>query len=237
MATTANTMISRALRLIGVLGQGRRTLDATEASDGLAALNSMLDSWSIDRSMIYQLLTETHTLTAGTADYSIGTGGTINTPRPVRIVSAFMRDTANYDYSVEIINKTAYDAYPLKTTRSRPSFLYYDEIYPLAFIRLVYTPSDSSEVLHFTSWKQLQQFANLTTALALPPGYQRAIEFNLAVELQAEYPGSLIAPKTAEIAQKALANIIQINQDAPVLDVSEANSSSIGRTQRSIFTG
>ena len=220
MATTANTMISRALRLIGVLGQGRRTLDATEASDGLAALNSMLDSWSIDRSMIYQLLTETHTLTAGTADYSIGTGGTINTTRPVRIVSAFMRDTANYDYSVEIINKTAYDAYPLKTTRSRPSFLYYDEIYPLAFIRLVYTPSDSSEVLHFTSWKQLQQFANLTT-----------------VELQAEYPGSLIAPKTAEIAQKALANIIQINQDAPVLDVSEANSSSIGRTQRSIFTG
>ena len=54
---TANDMISRALRLIGVLGQGRRVLDTNEATDGLAALNTMLDSWSIDRSMIYQQLT------------------------------------------------------------------------------------------------------------------------------------------------------------------------------------
>jgi hypothetical protein len=234
---TANDMISRALRLIGVLGQGRRTLDATEASDGLDALNTMMDSWSIDRSMIFQLLTQTHTLTAGTADYSIGTGGTINTTRPVKIDQAFIRDNANYDYPVEIINKTAYDSIALKSTRTRSRYLYYDEIYPLAFIRLIYTPSNSTDVLHFTSWKQLQQFSLGTTELDLPPGYQRAIEFNLALELQPEYPGSLIDPRTAQIAQKSLANIIQINQKAPVLNVSEAALTSTGRSRMSIFTG
>jgi len=234
---TANDMIARSLRLIGVLGQGRRTLDSTEASDGLSALNTMLDSWSIDRSMIYQQLTETHTLTAGTADYSIGSGGTIDTTRPVRIDHAFIRDTSNYDYPVQVINKGAYDAVPLKTTQSRPKYLYYDEIYPLAFIRLLYTPSDSTEVLHFTSWKQLQQFSTGSTALSMPPGYQRAIEFNLALELQPEYPGSLIDPRTAQIAQKSLANIIQLNQNSPVLDVSESITHSAGVNRRNIFTG
>jgi hypothetical protein len=234
---TANDMISRALRLIGVKGQGTRTLTANEAADGLNALNTMLDSWSIDRAKIYQLLTETHTLVVGTADYSIGTGGDISTTRPTRIEQAFIRDSAGYDYPVTIINKKAYDMVTLKTTQSRPKYLYYDEIFPLAFIRLVYTPSDT-DVLHFTSWKQMQQFSTGTTALAMPPGYQRAIEFNLALELQPEYNPDLdVSPATREIARESLSKITGINQDTPVMDVTDPIITIEGRSHRNIFTG
>jgi hypothetical protein len=233
---TANDMISRALRLIGVLGQGRRTLTDNEKTDGLDALNTMLDSWSIDRSKIYQLLTETHTLSAGTADYSIGSGGTIDTTRPVRIEQAFIRDSSNYDYPVTIINKKAYDMVTLKTTQSRPKYLYYDEIFPLAFIRLIYTPSDA-DTLHFTSWKQLQQFSTATTALSMPPGYQRAIEYNLALELHPEYPGSQLNPRVDAIAKDSLSKITSINQDTEVLDVTDPIITIEGRSHRNIFTG
>ena len=193
--TTANDLISRSLRLLGVVGQGRRTLSANEASDGLEALNSMLESFSLERMMIYQILEENFPITAGTADYTIGSGGTFNTTRPVKVDGAFIRDNG-IDFPMLVIDHDAYDSVPLKTATARPQYLYFDAQYPLAYIRLLYTP-DASYTLYINSWKQLQRFTDGTTALALPPGYERMIVYNLAIELNpvfgTELPESVVA--------------------------------------------
>ena len=234
--TTANALISRALRLIGVLGQGRRTLTANEADDGLMALNSLMDSFSIDNLMIYQTLEENFPLVVGTASYSIGSGGTFNTTRPVKITNAFIRDASNNDYPVEIVDNFAYDSVPLKTVTSRSRYLYYDAIYPLAYIRLLYVPA-YAETLYINSWKQLQQFTDGTTALSLPPGYERLITYNLAVELHGEYRGDPLMPEVVAIAKESKAAVKKLNAQLPVADVSESMMVRAGRGKRNIYTG
>ena len=218
--TTANELISRSLRLLGVLGQGRRTLTANEASDGLESLNAMLESFSLERLMVYQILEENFPLTAGTANYTIGPSGTFDTTRPVRIDSAFTRDSAGLDYPILIVDKADYDGISLKTVSTRPQYLYYDTQYPLAYVRLLYVP-DASYTLYINSWKQLQQFTDGTTALALPPGYQRMIVYNLAIEVAAEY-GMELSPSVIAIATQSKSAIKRLNAPCPILNVAES---------------
>lgn len=233
--TTANDLISRSLRLILVLGQGRRTLTANELSDGLMALNAMVDSFSIDSLMIYQTLEESFPLVVGTASYTIGTGGTFNTVRPVSITNAFIRDNSNNDYPVELIDNFSYDSIPLKTVSSRSRYLYYDKQYPLAYIRLMYVPA-YAETLFINSWKQIQQFADGTTAISLPPGYERMLAYNLAVEIAPEY-GVAISDKVGQIAKESKAAVKRLNSPNPIADVSESMMVRGGRGRRNIYTG
>lgn len=232
---TANELISRALRLLGVLGQGRRTLTANESSDGLEALNSMLESMSLERLMVYQILEENFPLVAGTGSYTIGSGGVFNTTRPVKIDSAFIRDSGNNDYPLEIIDNGAYDSVALKNTSACPQYLYYDTQHPLAYVRLLYVP-DAAYTLYINSWKQLQRFADGTTALSLPPGYERMIAYNLAIELNAEY-GSVITPEVVAIATQSRAAIKRLNAPSPIADVAEAFMFRGGRGKQNIYTG
>ena len=233
--TTANELISRSLRLMGVLGTGRRTLTANEASDGLEALNGMLESFSLERLMVYQILEENFPLVAGTADYTIGSGGTFSTTRPIKIESAFLRDSGSIDTPVVVIDNDAYDAIQLKTTQARPEYLYYDPIYPLAYVRLMYVP-DAVYTLYLNSWKQLQQFTDGTTSLALPPGYSRMIVYNLAIEMNAEYQTKL-APEVVAIATQSKAAIKRLNAPAPIASVAEVTMKRSGPGRRNILTG
>jgi hypothetical protein len=232
--TTANEIISRSLRLLQVLGQGRRTLTANELSDGLESLNSMLEAFSIERLMVYQILEENFPLVAGTANYTIGVGGTFNTTRPVKIESAFLRDSSSIDYPLQIINNEAYDSVTLKTTSSRPQYLFYDPIYPLAYVRLMYVPQ-YADTIYINSWKQLQQFTDGTTSIALPPGYLRMIVYNLAIEMNAEY-GTKLAPEVVAIATQSKGALKRLNAPSPISSVAEA-AMHITRSKRNIYTG
>lgn len=232
--TTASDIISRSMRLIQVSGTGRRTLTSNELVDGLDALNTMLDSFSIERLMVYQILEENFQLVVGTANYTIGVGGTFNTTRPTKIENAFIRDSSSNDYSVQVIDNAQYDSLALKTVQSRPKWLFYDAQYPLAYIRLMYVPA-YTDTLYLNSWKQLQQFTDGTTAFSLPPGYKRMMEYNLAIELSGEY-GVSVPPSVEKIAIQSKANLKRINSVIPIANVTDA---SFIRRQAgtNIFTG
>jgi hypothetical protein len=233
---TANDLITRALRLISVIGTGRRSPTANEAADGLVALNAMMESFSLERGLIHYLLEETHTLTTNVGSYTIGSGGDINTTVPVRIENAFIRDSNSYDYPLEIINNLAYDTVTLKTITSRPQYLYFERSYPLGTIYLLYLPN-LAETLHINSWKQLQTFSGLTTALSMPIGYEDMIVYNLAVRLHGEYPGSVLSDDARKIAKDTKANLIRINAEPPVLDPGDSIMDLHGHGQRNIFSG
>lgn len=214
--TTALDLITRGMRLAGVIGKGELP-DEDEAADGLTALNDMLDSWSTERMYAYYIVEETLTLVAAQATYTMGTGGDLNTTRPTRIEDSCFIRYASMDTPLTLINNQAYAAIVAKTIQSNiPDLLFADMQYPLVRLSFYPTPSTSSAVAHIMSWKQLQQFTALTTSLSMPPGSKRAIAYSLAEEFGPEF-GANIQPIVIAIAQKARANLKRINAPNPVM--------------------
>lgn len=207
---TGSSMIIRALNMIGQKEVGA-SLDSGEQTAYLDVLNAMLESWSIERLLCYQILQENFSLTTSVGSYTIGTGGTFNTTRPTKIVDAFIRSTDGYDYPVEIINEKSFNRLSDKTTDGTyPNFLYYDQGFSsgLATIK-VYPEPSVGLTLYIDSWKQLQSFATIGATVSLPPGYQRAIESNLAIELS---PGFRpVQAEVIKIARESKAAIKMMN--------------------------
>lgn len=214
---TPSTMILRALRLIGEKTVGG-TLSTDEQTAYLADLNTMIESWSLERLMVYQLLQESFALVAGTASYTIGSGGTFNTARPNALADpCFTRDTTNYDRPLTLVDAQTYGRIALKGTgNTYPSYLFYDHAWTAGLGSITLYPLPSAGLtLYINSWKQLQSFAAIGTTLSLPPGYQRAIEFNLAVELAGGFTN--VSVEVAKIARESKAVIKQVNDPNNIL--------------------
>lgn len=207
---TASSVIVSALQMIGEKEIGA-TLSTAEETAYLSKLNMMLESWSIQRLMCYQIVQENFSLTTSTGTYTIGSGGTFNTTRPSRIVGAFIRTSDNSDYPLEIINSDSYNRITNKTVDgSYPNTLYYDAAFVsgLATIKLYPEPT-SGLTLYIDSWKQLQSFATVGTTVSLPPGYQLAIESNLSILLSPGFRS--VQPEVIKIARESKAAIESLN--------------------------
>lgn len=183
--TTVLDMVKRSMRLIRVLGQGETPTDS-EAQDGLSALNTMLEAWSIERLMVYQILDESFTWTGGQSSRTMGPSGNFDTSRPTKVTGFYIKD-AGIDYHAEIIGRERYDSIADKASGSTyPEYIYPQMGVPLVTLYAFPVPSGTQEA-HVLSWKRLQAFTSLTDELSLPPGYQRAIEFNLGVEFAPDF--------------------------------------------------
>lgn len=197
--TTGLGIVTKALQKAGVVTKSE-TIGNDEASDGLDALNALVSSWANDSMLISSRSWESFTLTAGDAQYSIGTSQDFNTSRPVYIADAYVRQDT-IDYPISIIPDEVYSSsIATKTDRGAPRFLNYDNGYPTGNIRLYPVP-DTIYTLHLLLEKPLSSFT-LSGDVSLPPGWERALIFNLAVEISAEY-GQQIDPLVYKIAQES----------------------------------
>lgn len=214
---TAISMITRAMRLSRAIGVGETPTD-DEAADGLVALNSMLESFSIERLNVYYIVEETLTMVASQQTYTMGSGGDLNTTRPTRIEDACFIRYATIDTPLMLVNFEAWAAIPSKTVSSNiPNLLFVDMQNPLVRLNFYPMPTSASAVAHIFSWKQLQQFSALTDVLALPPGYERLITYNLSTEWASPEFGQPVSPDVMRIAVQSKANIKRINAPAPVM--------------------
>ena len=206
---TANQIITDALKKLGVWQKGE-TIDADEGADGLRALNLMIDSWSNEDLMLYQQVQRTKALTSSDGQYTIGDSGDIDTTRPVRIATAYVQDSGGNDWPIKIINAAQWASISLKTVDGTyPSYLYYRPDYPLGVINLYPEPS-SGLTLYLECWDQITQFASGVTSASLPPGYERALIYNLAIELAPEY-GKPIGQEIAKLAMESREFIQDVN--------------------------
>ncbi len=211
--TTALQIIEGAARLLGVLRKGE-ALDADEAADGLVALNDLIASWSNDELIVYTRTRDTHTLSAGTGSYTIGSGATIDTAKPLKIISAFIRED-DLDYPVDIINDEDYEALLDKALLSAyPNALNYSNGHPTGTIRLYPVPSVAN-TLHLLSEKELTGFASLSTTVDLPAGWKRALRYNLALDIAPEYDAQIpvTVPVIAKSALGAIRRTVARNRD------------------------
>lgn len=185
---------------------------STEGVYYMGKFNSMLESFSLERLLVPAIVEEGFSLSANNGTYTIGAGGTFNTQRPAKILRAFIRDTSNSDTNVAVVPFDVFASIINKNvTGSYPQYMYYDQAFDsngLATIKL-YPQPKAGLTLYLESQKQLQTFSNLSTALQLPPGYQRMLESNFSIEVA---PGfASISPELAKIARESKANIKGIN--------------------------
>lgn len=232
MPITANTMITRAMRLIQVLTPDAAPT-AQEAADGLYALNAMLDAWSIERLMVYQVQQSSYSWASGNASRTIGSGGNFNTTRPYKIEpnGNFFRTSGGIDYPLAVYAREEYDRIVQKSAAGAiPEHLFHDTGYPLMTLYAYPVPSQTL-TLYLNDWKPLQSFSGLTTALALPPGYQAAIEYSLALWLAPEFGAAAVAAadRIKDQAVKLRANIKTVN--APDL-IARTDVAMTGRRSR-----
>lgn len=235
MSITANTMIQSAMRKMQVLGIDASPT-AQEGADGLYALNAMLDLWSIERLMVYQVQQNSYSWTANTASMTIGSGGDFDTSRPIKIEPKgnFFRDSSSLDYQVVVLPRQNYDSIADKSASgSIPDFLFHDDGFPTRTLYAYPTPS-AAMTLYLNTWKPLQAFSGLTTVLSLPPGYQVAIETNLAVFWAPEFGAAASnaikangVKEMAAISKQAIRGMNQPNM------VSELDPALVGRGRRS----
>lgn len=187
--STARDLINSSFRLIGVLAGGE-TASAQEMNDALATLNDMIDSWSNERLTIFNVAPETFPLVPAQQTYTMGTGGDFDTARPLKIENAKIQVVTNgqtNEYPLQISNQDQWADIRIKTvTTSLPSILYMDGAYPLQNLNLWPIPSVANSIILY-SWKPLSDFSTLNTVASLPPGYSKALRYNLAIELAPEY--------------------------------------------------
>lgn len=232
---TALSMVTRAMRLARVIGKGE-TLDSDESADGLTALNAMLDSWSIERLFVYSIRDETFSWAASQASRTVGAAGDFATDRPSRVDGSSYFVSGGINYGVELLSPEAFAGIQVPTTGSTIPIYLSADYTSSALVTLSAYPVPSATIsFHLRTWRLLQSFAALTTTLALPPGYQRAIEYSLAEEFGPEF-GKDTPPQVMRIAAKARANIKRINAPSPVL-VSEVAYMNTGPRSENIYAG
>lgn len=180
--TTARQLITDSAKLLGVVRKGE-ALTADEAVDGLSQLNDMLDAWANEGLSCISRTTESFVVASATS-YTIGTGQTLNTSRPIKIVSAYFR-VGTIDYPLTIVTDEEYSDIGLKTlSSSNPEFLHYNNGHPTGIIHLY---PQAAGTLFLVTEKPLTSIAALSTTIDLPPGWNRALKNNLAIEMAAQF--------------------------------------------------
>lgn len=197
-------LVLGALKLMGIEEAGETSTDE-DLTDGLFFLNLLLDEWSVDRSKIYARVEDTHTLTTGTGEYTIGPSGDIDTNLPINIEQAYIRDTDltpnALDYPIDCgMTQQEYNDISIKTIQTIPTRLFYLRQFPLGTILLNYLPMKAYQ-LHLFSWKALDQIADINTQLSLPEGYAAALTYNLAVVYSPAF-GKQLDPIVATKAER-----------------------------------
>ncbi len=192
---TVLDLIKRSLRLLGALNVGDNPTP-DEQADGLMALNAMVESWASERMMMFTSTRQVFNVVAGVQVYLIGptvSGSDWVAPRPMYIDNAGLLIAGSdpsgaYERPLRIIRTDSeWARVRVKgVTTTLPTALYYQSDFPNGQIVLWGAPSASSSVALYTP-TAVSQFTSLTQAISLPPGYARALPYNLAVEFAAEF--------------------------------------------------
>jgi hypothetical protein len=210
----AGDIIKDALQDLGKLSAGQSP-STEDNADALRRLNKILDLWSTTSLLIPFRTQVIHTLD-GSESYTIGSGGDIDTTRPTTIESAFVTlQDSDYDLYVSR-DRREYDAIFRKEIVGIPRFLYYEPEIPLGRV-FIYYVGDATYTLTMSTRGVLTTFPDTTTEVFLAPGYESALEYNLAVACAPMYemepPASVVA-----LSIDSTAKIKRLNRQSPVME-------------------
>ncbi len=211
---SALEIVTKAMKIGGMLGQNE-TPSSSEASDGLVSLNDMLDSWDTDETYVFTIDSNTFPLVNGVYQYTIGQGADFDTDRPI-IFDSVVANLNGISYPLKQLNAQDYADIAYKANGTGiPEFYYCDFQFPIATIYLYGAPS-SGLTLTIGKTQRLTQFADLTTQYTFPPGYNRLLNYGLAMEIAPEY-GMTLTAEAQFIASESKANVRNRNLPEPIM--------------------
>jgi hypothetical protein len=191
---TRDELIKGALRLCGVLAQGESptTDQVSEASE---ALNMLVKAWEADGMPLWAIKTTNIPLTASTASYRIGVGQTVNTPKPLKVLQVWNRDTtSNVDIPLRILTKQEYNMLGNKTSSGNPVQVYYDPQNTYGDLYVFPVPGTTEATdnqLYIVYQRPFEDFDASTDEPDFPQEWFEALKYGLASRLAGEYQLSL----------------------------------------------
>lgn len=211
MEISAKSLIDKAFLISGITAQGDvNSNGGVETDDALLTLNSILNSWKIDR-LLNVTTTQVDKLVS-TPSFTVGPSGDLVTQRPAKILSAFIRQPAangNLDTPLQIIEYLKWDAISLPNNNSTiPLKLYYEPTSPDGTVHLWPIPQGDVHIfLRFET--QIGEYATINDVLELTPGFILALQYNLADHLCVQY--GISRPDIMQKANEALAVVQRQN--------------------------
>lgn len=206
---TFRDLLTDALIEIGVLAVGE-TPTADDLSSGLRRFNRMIGNWSTQNLLIYAQTEETFPLVANQATYLMGPAGDFVTTRPKQIdgVSIIVN---GIEQACATLTEDEWQRIPLKSQTSQiPLRVYAVATNPAYSLTFWPIPSDTSSSAKIYSLKPLSQITDVSVDYVMPPGYDLALVYDLAILLCPSY-GKPVTPELSAIAGKAMADIKRAN--------------------------
>ena len=211
---TALDIITDALELLGVYSPGD-PISSADLNRSLSVLNDMMDVWSNESLACFDWITQTFTMIPNQYQYTVGPGGYISGPRPLRVSdapgSAYLLDTNLNRYLMDVVDQLTWNLVTTAVADSDlPNIFFFDPQYPLGIVNIWPTPS-SSWTCSFLSYRQLGDFSEPSSTFSLPPGYKRAITTNLCLSLKPYFASAQIDPLIIKEASETKASVKRNN--------------------------
>lgn len=182
-----NTIIDAAFNRLGVGSEGE-ALTARMYEDGRRALNLMVKEWGTTGHL--WLETEAAvTLVASQGNYALAT---LFSKKPLRVLSVRRRlTTSTTDTPMHALSRDEYDNLPNKTVEGTPTSFYYDPQRATGTLYVWPEPTSAvatANTLRVTYLRPIEDFDASNNDPDLPQEWLNALIWNLADELEAEYP-------------------------------------------------
>lgn len=187
---TRDDIITAALRKLGVVAQGE---DATAdmITEAAFALNTLVKSWEADGMPLWALRTTPIPLSAGVASYTIGTGQTVDTDKPLKVIQAWNRTiSSSIDVPMRLITKEEYSILGNKTSSGNPIQAYYEPQKNVGVLTVFPVPDSTyaaSNVVYITYQRPFEDINSSTDVPDFPQEWYDAVIYGLACRLAPEY--------------------------------------------------
>jgi len=217
MDITVSTLIKTSMLLAGSIQTGEEPT-TQEYTDCLALVQDTLETLNIQNLLVYSNTSQSVQLVANKASYTIGKAivpADIDIERPVAIKQASIKIN-DLEMPMQIIGVEDYNQIAIKTIATPiPRVLYYDQDFPIGHITLYPVPSQAVAMLLYFS-KYISNVSSISDVLSYPPGYSKALKYNLAVEIGAMF-GEPADARVIEIAKDTLGEVKTMNSKTPIL--------------------
>lgn len=198
----ARNIIDGSLRLLGVLASGESS-SAAEAEDCLDSLNVLLDSWSTESLTVMGMVQYEFDIQEAKQFYTVGDGGDMDMKPPKQLVDMSLIYQSGQDVFLSMDEYTL-DQYAAITLTSYqtpiPQGFFYNATFPMSQL-YIYPYPQAGTRLRFFAQQDLEQIPTVSAPIVLSTGYERALRYNLAIELAPEYgkePSAAVVKNAAE---------------------------------------
>lgn len=186
---TETQIINDAYMEIGDLAVGE-TLGAEEYVRGRRKLNMMVKQWMAPENRmirglkVWQREERELTLTAAISfDMWESATAALNDSIPVDVLTVMRRDSDDNETPLTPMLFTEYQAIGDKTATGDPTRYYYERQVTKGVLYLNSIPSDTTDVLDLVVLREIEDFDAVGNNPDFPKGWERALVYNLAIDL------------------------------------------------------